>query len=187
MSTTSKMRHDDKNLSIATGEIKSELLEFFTDEIKDIYWAENHLVKTIPKMVQAATSEELKDALEKHLVQTKDHVYRLERIFGLLGVRVRALKCDAMEGIVEEGEEIIEETNDGTVTRDVGIIMAAQKVEHYEIATYGGLVQLARTIGREDIAEILAETLAEEKNADALLTEIAVSNINYEAHEEFTS
>jgi ferritin-like metal-binding protein YciE len=186
MSTTKK-RHDDKNLSIATGEVKSELLEFFTDEIKDIYWAENHLVKTIPKMVNGATSVELKDALEKHLGQTKEHVSRLERIFGLLGVGVRALKCEAMEGIVEEGEEIIEETDEGTATRDVGIIMAAQKVEHYEIATYGGLTQLAKTIGREDIAEILAETLAEEKDADALLTEIAVSNINYEASEELTS
>ena len=135
-------------------------------------------------MEAAATSEELKAAFTAHLEQTKIHVERLEKVFELLGQKVKAKKCDAMEGILDEGDAIIEETVEGTATRDVGLILAAQKVEHYEIATYGGLAQLARTIAREDIANILAETLAEEKEADLQLTEIAESSVNYESAEE---
>jgi ferritin-like metal-binding protein YciE len=167
-----------------TEEIQSALLELFTDEIKDIYWAEKHLTKALPKMQKAATSEELKEAFAAHLDQTLEHVTRLEKIFELLDHKVQAKKCDAMEGLVAEGEGIIEDTDAGTATRDVGLILAAQKVEHYEIATYGGLAQLARTMNREDIAEILDETLAEEKETDELLTSIAESGINYEATEE---
>jgi ferritin-like metal-binding protein YciE len=170
--------------SQSTEEIQSALLELFTDEIKDIYWAEKHLTKALPKMKKAATSEELQDAFETHLEQTQEHVARLEQVFEMLGEKPRAKKCDAMEGLVAEGEGIIEDTDAGTATRDVGLILAAQKVEHYEIATYGGLTQLAKTLGREDIAEILGETLAEEKETDELLTGIAESGINYEASEE---
>jgi ferritin-like metal-binding protein YciE len=165
-------------------EIQSALLELFTDEIKDIYWAEKHLTKALPKMRKAATSEELQDAFATHLEQTMEHVARLEQVFELLGKKVQAKKCDAMEGLVAEGEGIIEDTDAGTATRDVGLILAAQKVEHYEIATYGGLAQLAKTIGRDDIAEILGETLAEEKETDELLTGIAENGINYEATAE---
>lgn len=168
----------------STEEIQSALLELFTDEIKDIYWAEKHLTKALPKMKKAATSGELQDAFETHLEQTLEHVARLEEVFELLGVKAQAKKCDAMEGIVEEGEGIIEDTEEGTATRDVGLILAAQKVEHYEIATYGGLTQLAKTIGRDDIAEILGKTLGEEKETDELLTEIAENSINYQAAEE---
>ena len=160
------------------------LMELFLDSIKDIYWAENHLVKTLPKMQKAATSAELADAIGVHLTQTEGHVSRLEQVFELLGEKAQAKKCDAMEGLAKEGEGIIESTEAGTATRDVGIILASQKVEHYEIATYGGLVQLAITLGLNGVAEVLSETLAEEKDTDALFTEIAENNINYKAAEE---
>ena len=160
------------------------LLDFFTDELKDIYWAEKHLVKTLPKMQKAATSQELQDALADHLEVTKTHVDRLEQVFEALGEKPQAKKCDAMAGITEEGDGVIEETEEGTSTRDVGIILSAQKVEHYEIATYGGLAQLAVTLGQDEVANLLNQTLEEEKEADTLLTDIAENNINYEAAEE---
>jgi ferritin-like metal-binding protein YciE len=163
---------------------ESGLRELFLNELKDIYWAEKHLVKSLPKMQKAATSTDLQEAIEDHLNKTKEHVSRVEQVFELLEEKPQAKKCDAMEGLVEEGEGVIEDTDDGSATRDAGIIIAAQKVEHYEIAAYGGLEQLARTLGREDVAEILAQTLAEEKEADELLTEIAESQINTEAAEE---
>ncbi|OJW81866.1 MAG: rubrerythrin family protein [Bacteroidetes bacterium 46-16] len=166
------------------GKVDSMLADFFSDELKDIYWAEKHLVKTLPKMQKAATSEELKEAFADHLETTKGHVERLEEVFELLGKKAQAKKCDAMAGITEEGAGIIEETEKGTATRDVGLILAAQKVEHYEIATYGGLAQLARTLGYDEVADILETTLAEEKDADSLLTEIAENSVNYESSEE---
>lgn len=162
----------------------SMLEEFFTDELKDIYWAEKHLVKTLPKMQKAATSEELRQAFGDHLEATRGHVERLEQVFELLGKKPQAKKCDAMEGITKEGAGVIEDTEKGTATRDVGLVLAGQKVEHYEISTYGGLTQLARTLGKDDIADILAQTLAEEKEADQLLTSVAENNINYQAAEE---
>lgn len=159
----------------------SRLESFFWDCIKDIYWAEKHLIKTLPKMKEAATSSELKAAFQEHLQVTKIQVSRLEQVFELAGKKPQAKKCAAMKGIVEEGEDIIEETEEGTATRDVGLILAAQKVEHYEIASYGGLVQLAHTLGKSEIADLLEETLAEEKEADLKLTDIAETNVNYEA------
>ena len=160
------------------------LMKFFIDEVKDIYWAEKHLVKTLPKMQKATTSSELATAIGSHLEETKVHVSRLEQVFELLGKTPQAKKCDAMEGLAKEGLSIIEDTEEGSATRDVGIILAAQKVEHYEIATYGGLTQLAKTLGLDDVAEILGTTLNEEKTADEKLSGIAENNINYEASEE---
>jgi ferritin-like metal-binding protein YciE len=139
------------------------------------------LTKALPKMAKAATSEDLKKTITEHLTQTESHVDRLEKIFEMLGKKPEAKKCDAMEGLISEGESIVEDTETGTLTRDVGIIMAAQKVEHYEIATYGSLVQLAKTLGKNDVAAIFATTLAEEKKADVLLTEIAEGHVNTEA------
>lgn len=162
----------------------SKLKEFFVDSLKDIYWAEKHLTKALPKMRKAASSAELRDALEEHLEVTKTHIERLEDVFKQLGEKAVAKKCEAMEGITKEGDSIIEETEDGTATRDVGIIMAAQKVEHYEISTYGGLATLATTLGLEEVASLLQETLQEEKDADVKLTDVAENNINYEAAEE---
>lgn len=162
----------------------SALHDFFKDEVKDIYWAEKHLIKVLPKMKKAATSPELATALDEHLAQTKVHVERLEKVFELLDQKPRAKKCEAMEGITKEGEGILEETEAGTATRDVGIILAAQKVEHYEIATYGGLAQLAKTLGLDEIKEILGQTLSEEKETDEKLTAIAENSVNYASASE---
>jgi ferritin-like metal-binding protein YciE len=159
----------------------SELDLFFFDALKDIYWAEKHLLTALPKMQKKATTAELVRAIEKHVEQTEEHVNRLERVFELLDKKPQAQKCEAMEGLLKEGETILEETREGSMTRDVGIIIAAQKVEHYEIATYGSLVQLASIIGHDDIADILQKTLDEEKETDIRLTEIAESDINVAA------
>ena len=162
----------------------SQLEKLFTDSLKDIYWAEKHLTKTLPKMKKKATTDELKSAIEEHLAQTEEHISRLEQVFEICGKKAQAKKCDAMEGLTKEGDSIIEETENNTMTRDAGIIMAAQKVEHYEIATYGSLVQLAKTLGKNDAAEILHQTLEEEKQADEKLTEIAEWNVNQAAAQE---
>lgn len=173
-----------KHASAGKGASDSRLKEFFIDELKDIYWAEKHLVKTLPKMKKAATSSQLQDAFANHLEVTKTHVTRLEDAFASLGKKAQAKKCEAMDGITKEGESIISDTEKGTSTRDVGLILAAQKVEHYEISTYGGLHQLAITLGLDDVADILAQTLAEEKETDEKLTEIAEKSVNYDAAAE---
>ena len=154
------------------------------DQLEDLLWAEKKLVKTLPKMEEAATSVELKNAFGNHLAQTKNHVSRLEQVFGIIGEDVDTTKCPAMAGIVDEGEDIIDDTDEGTAQRDVGLIFAGQKAEHYEIATYGGMVTLAKTLGYDDAAALLSQTLAEEKEADSLLTEIAENNINFQASTE---
>lgn len=168
----------------ATPAEEGMLKEFFTDEIKDIYWAEKKLVKTLPKLAEAATSGELRDAFTNHLEETKEHVSRLEQVFELLGEKAQAKKCDAMEGITEEGASVIEDTEEGSSTRDAALILAGQKAEHYEIATYGGLVQIATTLGLDEIANILESTLEEEKAADELLTGLAEGGLNEDAKEE---
>lgn len=154
------------------------LQEYLIEELRDIYWAEKHLVKALPKMQKAATSEELASAFEDHLAVTEEQVARLEQVFELLGEKPRGKKCEAMEGLVSEAESIIEDTEEGSATRDVALIIAAQKVEHYEIAAYGGLATLARTLGNEEVANLLGETLEEEKETDELLTQLAENNIN---------
>jgi len=160
------------------------LKELFTDSISDLYWAENHLVKALPKMISAATSPALKQAIQSHLSETEGHVKRLEQVFELLGGKAVAKKCDAMEGLTKEAEGMLEETPAGTATRDVGIILASQKVEHYEIASYGGLHQLALTLGLDEVADLLEQTLEEEKNADDKLTQVAEKDISYKASQE---
>ena len=165
----------------------SQLQEYFLNELKDVYGAEKQLVQALPKLQKAATTEELKGAFEEHLAITKEQITRLEKVFELFDQKPQSKKCEAMEGITKEGESVIEETESGSKTRDAAIIMAAQKAEHYEIAAYGGLVTLAKTMGRNDAADLLAQTLAEEKEADQLLTEIAESNINAEADQEQAS
>jgi len=162
----------------------SKLKKFFTDQLQDIYWAEKKLVKTLPKLEEAANTQQLKQAFSTHLGETKHHVERLETVFNIIGQTATSTKCPAMAGIVDEGEEIIDETDEGTAQRDVGLIFAGQKAEHYEIATYGGLVQLAKTLGYDDAAGILEQTLTEEKKADALLTRIAVKDVNMQAMSE---
>ena len=156
------------------------LHDAFEEELKDVLSAEKQLVKALPKMAKAATNEDLKAGFEEHLEQTKGHVERLEQVFELLDKTPRAKKCKAMEGLIEEGSEILEEDMEPEVM-DAMLIAAAQKVEHYEIATYGTLVTWARQLGMEDAANLLQETLDEEKDTDMKLTQLAETSINAEA------
>lgn len=159
------------------------LRELFIDSLKDIYWAEKALTKALPKMAKNATSQNLKDAIEEHLTVTQNQVSRLEQVFEIIGKKATAKKCDAMEGLIKEGESIMQETELGAV-RDAGIIAASQKIEHYEIATYGTLCAFAKTLGEDDAVQLLKATLAEEKEADVNLTEAAYNTINFDAADE---
>lgn len=162
----------------------SKLKEFFVNQLQDVLWAEKKLVKTIEKLRDSATTIRLKESFNDHLKETRHHVERLNDIFRLLDEKPEEKKCKAMAGIVDEGEDIISETDKGTAQRDVGLIFAAQKAEHYEIATYGGLATLAHTLGYTQIATILEKTLLEEKQADEMLTYIAENGINFSASQE---
>ena len=179
--TTSKAR--------ANGTVKAKssaadgLRELFVDSLKDIYWAEKALTKALPKMAKNASSENLISTINDHLTVTQEQVTRLEQIFELIGEKASAKKCEAMEGLIKEGESIMEETQQGPV-RDAGIIGASQKIEHYEIATYGTLAAFAHTLGEDEALDLLQQTLDEEKEADTLLTEVAYNNINFEASDE---
>jgi ferritin-like metal-binding protein YciE len=159
------------------------LRDLFKDELKDIYWAEKALTKAIPKLIKNATSPQLQTALKEHLTVTQQQVIRLEQVFESIGAKAAAKKCEAMDGLIREAEEIMESTEEGAV-RDAGIISAGQKVEHYEIATYGTLRTFATILNEEDAASLLEETLKEEKEADEKLTEVAESSINIEASRE---
>lgn len=173
------------NQNSKNGESQGPLLQkFFIDMLKDIYWAEGHLVEKLKIMMDAATTDELRDAFEDHYYATQKHKSRLEKVFRSIGENAEAKKCEAMEGLTKEAETIIKETIEGTMTRDAALIIAAQKIEHYEIATYGSLVQIARTLGYEDEAYILEQTLWEEEDTDMLLTDIAESDINPMADDE---
>ncbi len=166
------------------GMMESELMDFFIDGLKDIYWAEKHLVKALGKMEKAATSDKLKKAFSKHHTETENQINRLEKVFQLLDRTARGKKCPAMAGLIEEAEELIDETDSGSMVRDVALIAAAQKVEHYEIATYGTLATLAELLGNTKIKELLGETLEEEKNTDESLSELAMESINESALQE---
>lgn len=158
----------------------SQLMELFEDGLKDIYWAEKALTKALPKMIKKATSKKLIDALTSHLAETEDQVTRVEAIFKSIDKKAIAKKCDAMDGLIKEAEEIMESSKAG-VMRDAGIISAGQKVEHYEIASYGTLRQFAETLGLSKAESLLEKTLNEEKAADQKLSEVAKDAINIEA------
>lgn len=164
----------------AKSDAAKDLQDLFEDGLKDIYWAEKELVKALPKMEKNATSPKLKAAIQGHLEETKEHVSRLEDVFKSIGVKAKAEKCDAMAGLLEEGKGIMEETEPGAV-RDAGIIAAAQKVEHYEIATYGTLAAFAKVLEHKDALKTLLKTLDEEKASDEKLTSIADTNLNSKA------
>jgi ferritin-like metal-binding protein YciE len=149
-------------------------------ELKDLYSAENQLVKALPKMAKAATNADLKAGFEEHLQQTQGHVQRLEEIAEKLGIKLSGHKCKAMEGLVEEGAELIDEDANDSV-RDAGLISAAQRVEHYEIAGHGTVRSLAETLGHDEIADLLGQTLREEKETDEKLTGLATSAVTPEA------
>jgi len=156
------------------------LQKLYTEELRDLYNAENQLLKALPKMAKAASSAELKGAFQKHLEQTKGHVERLEQVFEELDESPKGKTCRAMKGLIQEGSELLEQDGDESV-RDAGIIVAAQKVEHYEIAGYGSARTFAHLLGRNKAAELLQNTLDEESETDELLTRLAESVINPEA------
>ena len=161
----------------------NSLKELFVDQLQDIYDAENQLVAALPKMQKAAKSEELSTAFGDHLEQTKEHVSRLEQVFGILDEKVKRKTCKAMKGLVEEGSEAIKLESDNEGVIDAALIAAAQRVEHYEIAAYGTVRTFAEKLGYSDAVDILQSTLDEEGEADKKLTDIAVNMVNEEADE----
>jgi ferritin-like metal-binding protein YciE len=177
--STSNAKADGAKTPAKAGAAKN-LNDLFIDGLKDIYWAEKALKKELPKMAKNATSDELKQGITKHIEDTIEHIARLEACFEEVGEKAKGEKCDAMEGLLEEGKGIMEETQPGPV-RDAGIIAAAQKVEHYEIATYGTLAAFAKVLGHKKSLKHLLKTLEEEKKCDELLTSIADTALNTEA------
>jgi ferritin-like metal-binding protein YciE len=158
---------------------QNQLKELYIEELKDIYSAENQLVKALPKMAKASNSDELRAGFEEHLEQTKGHVKRLEQIFSALGEKPTGKKCKGMEGLIEEGSEMMDEDLEDEAL-DAGLISAAQRVEHYEIAAYGTVHTYANILGEDEAASLLEETLEEEKETDQKLTELA-EQINVQA------
>ncbi len=159
-------------------------MQLFSDALKDMYWSEQAIIEGLKKLQKAASNEELTEAFEDHEIETQKHVSRLEKVFELIGEAAESKRCAAMEGILKEADEIIKNTPEGSATRDAGLIIAAQKVEHYEIASYGGLVAIAHTLSHTKAAKLLQKTLDEEEETDLTLTDIAETSINFEAAEE---
>ncbi|WP_266366611.1 YciE/YciF ferroxidase family protein [Tellurirhabdus rosea] len=166
------------------GDNETSLRELFLHTLKDIYYAERKLTEALPRMEEAATSSELKTAFRTHLAETQQQVGRLEQVFNSIGEEAEEVTCEAMDGLVEESEETISDTKAGTLTRDAGLIISAQKVEHYEIASYGSLRTLAQMLGYTQAAQLLEQTLEEEKKTDAKLTQVAESYVNQRAAKE---
>lgn len=181
--TGSQKKTKSSKMSKTGGMESSQLMKLFEVELKDIYWAEKALTKAIPKMIKNATSTDLIDALENHLSETQKQVTRLEKVFNSVDKKAVAKKCEAMEGLIKEGNEIMEECEEGAMC-DAGIISAGQKIEHYEIASYGTLRQFAETLELIKAVDLLEQTLNEEKAADRKLYEIAVSVVNVQAAEQ---
>lgn len=154
--------------------------DLFLDTLKDIYYAERQIVKTLPKMAKAATSPQLKAGFEQHLSETEGHVERLEQVFELLGKTPRGKTCDAILGIIEEGKSIMDEFK-GTVALDAGLVSAAQAVEHYEIARYGTLKSWANLLGMKEAAALFDATLQEEVATDKKLSQVALDSVNQKA------
>jgi ferritin-like metal-binding protein YciE len=159
------------------------LQELLVEEIKDLYHAEKQLIKALPKMAKAATHEDLREAFESHLEETREQVTRLEEVFAALDEKVKAKTCEGMAGIIEEGNQLMQEDAEASVM-DAGLIAAAQRVEHYEIGSYGTCVAWARLLGLTEVANLLDQTLEEEKAADEKLSAIAESEINQAAANE---
>jgi len=180
-STTSKAS-STRGVVKAKSSAAEGLKELFVDSLKDIYWAEKALLKALPKMAKNATTANLVEGINNHIAETEEQVSRLEQVFEIIGKKAVAKKCEAMDGLIKEGQDIMESTEQGPV-RDAGIIAASQKIEHYEIATYGTLCAFAKTLGMDDVADILHTTLEEEKQADITLTEAAYNTINFDAAE----
>jgi len=182
-STTTPKNGKQSKESTSTPMQSSQLMKLFGDELKDIYWAEKALTKAIPKMIKNATSQALVEALTNHLAETENQITRLEQVFELIDEKAVAKKCEAMDGLLKEAVDIMDSCEEGAM-RDAGIISAGQKVEHYEIASYGTLRQFAETLGLTEVESLLEATLNEEKAADEKLSQVAVDAVNIEAAEE---
>ena len=174
----------DKKASADDQKGGTEFREFFIDELKDILWAEKALLKALPKMRKAATGKELAASFESHLSETENQISTLEQVFDMMGEKPKTKKCDAMEGLLSEAESIISDTEKGSAIRDAGLILAAQKVEHYEIATYGTLAAFADAMQEAKVAKLLRSILRDEKKSDKMLTILALESVNEEASEE---
>lgn len=181
-STDTAKKNSKAGIVEAANNAAGNLKELFIDALKDIYWAEQALVKALPKMAANASTPKLKSSILDHQAMTEHQVVRLEQVFELLGEKAEGKKCEAMAGLLKEGDSILLETTPGAV-RDAGIIAASQKIEHYEIATYGTLVAFAKTLGENDAAKLLTQTLAEEKEADCVLNDVALNAVNIVAAE----
>ena len=179
-------KNDKKRSAKENGKSQSPsfLQKFLIAQLKDIYYAENELIKGLEELKNASSTEELEDAFEEHIKQTQRHIQRLEKVFRMIGKEPESETCEAMDGLLRECRDIINETEEGSLTRDAALIIAAQKVEHYEIATYGGLVALARTMNLDRAADLLDKTLGEEADTDSILTDIAENYVNVEAEQE---
>jgi ferritin-like metal-binding protein YciE len=178
--TTASKSTSSRGVVKAKASAAEGLKELFVDCLKDIYWAEKALTKALPKMAKNATNANLISGIENHLSETEEQISRLEQAFEMAGEKAVAKKCEAMDGLIKEGQDIMESTEPGAV-RDAGIIAASQKIEHYEIATYGTIIAFAKTLGMDDVADLLHITLEEEKAADLTLTEAAYNTINFDA------
>lgn len=179
METKSKSQNET-----AAATDSGKLREFFVDQLKDIYWAEEALYKALPKLAEASTNKKLAKAFEKHTEETGRQMETLQQVFEELGEKAEAKKCEAMAGLVKEAESVIEDTEKDTYTRDVGLVMASQKAEHYEIASYGSLVILAQHLGETKVAKLLQKILDEEKKTDITLTMVAEEKVNENAAKE---
>jgi ferritin-like metal-binding protein YciE len=183
MSNTSTNNSNISNDNNKRAAMKSsQLMQLFETSLKDIYWAEKALTKAIPRMIEKATDEDLGWALTKHLAETEEQIIRLEDVFSLIEVEAKAEKCEAMAGLIKEAEDIMDHCEEGAM-RDAGIIAAAQKIEHYEIATYGTLKQFAVTLQLNEVVNLLDLTFEEEIASDEKLSEVAMDAINIEAAE----
>ena len=178
--TSSQNGNESKGKTTKSSMHSSKLMKLFEDELKDLYWAEKALTKAIPKMIKNVTSQELIDALTSHLAETENQVTRLEQVFKSIDKKASAKKCEAMDGLIKEAEEKMESCEEGAMC-DAGIISAAQKVEHYEIASYGTVRQFAETLNLTKVVSLLEATLNEERAADQKLSEVAIKAINLEA------
>ena len=187
--TKADTKNAKESKSADTADVKSkkqgsEFRDFFIDELKDILWAEKALLKVLPKMRKAATGKELASSFDAHLSETEEQISTLEQVFEMMGEKPKTKKCDAMEGLISETESIISDTEKGSAIRDAGLILAAQKVEHYEIATYGTLAAFADAMQETKVAKLLRSILRDEKKSDKTLTLLALESDNKDASEE---
>lgn len=180
------MRNERKSETSAISiKVKKTLLEeYFVYELRDLLGAEQQMLNALQQWRKEAISQELTSAIQEHILHTEQHINRLQMVFDMMGDQARPKKCEAIDGMVKEAESALRESRGSSATHDVALIMAIQKLEHYEIATYGGLITLARTIGQDDVAAILKYTMAEEKEMDELLSGLAENGINEEASTE---